>query len=441
MNEAWRSDHRTISQLPGPGLTSIGHAARARFLPIQPLEWWYFAQVFYSVMGTALGLAIGSLGAAGLAALAGVCLLRAGPYRGVVIKAAMAPLACALSFIVVQTLMHGQSLLGDYNREYITWMFALVIVHYLALQRGFTHRFAAFAAVMGLVTLPYLRSFAGDASRAGLDKTITISNPNDLGAWFGFCCVYLVVLGLETRRNWIRALSWVAAGGCLLVIGLTVSRAPLFAVACSIVFAFRRILNRGFVPFLALIVVAWFAYALGVFESSATRFAQRGFEESGRLLVWPLAINRFLESPLTGVGTGNVGTWVPQAGMHVTPHNAFIFIALASGIVPLLFFFIYWVQLFATAFRHPHDSPGEASFHSTLLVYSFLIALNLNGVFQVPWLLVALAAVRARGLLRTAPLAAGARLTGRQGTRFRRAGDPWPASRLAPSQGHQPGVR
>ena len=70
-------------------------------------------------------------------------------------------------------------------------------------------------ALVGISTLPYMKSFANDPSRVGLDKTITIANPNDLGAWFGFCSVYFTIAGLETRRNWVRAISWSTAVGCL----------------------------------------------------------------------------------------------------------------------------------------------------------------------------------------------------------------------------------
>ena len=46
------------------------------------------------------------------------------------------------------------------------------------------------------------------------------------------------------------------------------------------------------------------------------------------------------------MGVADVETYIPVKGMKVSPHNAFIFIALASGVVPLVFFIVYWVRLF-----------------------------------------------------------------------------------------------
>src|SRR5262249_17520571 len=148
--------------------------------------------------------------------------------------------------------------------------------------------------LIGVSTLPFMTAFQNAADRAGLEKGIGIGNPNDLGAWFGFCAVYFTILGIETRRQWIRALAFVLAGACIFVVGLTVSRAPLLAAAICIVFAFRRVLKRGFIPVLSLVIVAWIAYGAGVFDRATSLYQERGLEETGRFLVWPLAIERFL---------------------------------------------------------------------------------------------------------------------------------------------------
>jgi len=292
-------------------------------------------------------------------------------------------------------------------------MVGLVIVQYLALRRGFLHRSAIAILFILVSTLPYLKSFGSDLSRAGLETNIGIANPNDFAAWSGFCCVYFTVLALESRRNWVRLLSSVTALGCLLIVGLTVSRGPLFAMACAIVLALRRVLRRGFVPFLSLIVLAWIAYGLGLFDRSTAMYAQRGLEETGRLLVWPLAINRFLESPLAGVGIARVKTVLPVVGVAVSPHNGFIFIALASGVVPLLFFIAYWIRLLAATFKVGVRSHEDASFHAPLLLYSFLIVMNLNEAFMAPWMMATSAAVTSAGFLVNAKRAVAARWNAR----------------------------
>ena len=368
--------------------------ATSRYLPPPAVEYGYYVWVFYSIMGAALGISINLLGIGMLVLLATACVMRMGLRATTTILGPVAlPLACAASFVGVQILVFGESVTGGGIPDFLAWMLGLVIVQSLALRRGFLHRFAIAAFLIGLSMLPYMTAFGNDRQRMGLVRGITVENPNDLGAWWGFCCVYFTILGLETRRNWVRILSWVSAMGCLFVVGLTVSRAPLFAAVVCILVAFRRVLKRGFLPFLSVAVVAWIVYGLGLFAGPAGLYAERGMEETGRFVIWPLAIERFLQSPLTGVGASHIAT------LGITPHNGFIYIALASGALPLAFFVAYWARLFVDAFRVNVASHDEAPFQISLLLYAFLIAMNLNSVFMVPWIVASLCTVAGTGFL------------------------------------------
>ena len=251
--------------------------------------------------------------------------------------------------------------------------------------------------LIGAATLPYLRA-VGTEHRAGLASTITIANPNDFGAWFGFCCVYFATLGVEVRRQWVRAAAWSLAVVSALILAMSVSRGPLLAAALAIAFALRRTLRQGFLPLICLVSAAWAAFALGLFDRPAELYAQRGFEETGRLAVWPLAIGRVLESPLAGAGAGHVDIYLPGAGISVTPHSAPLFIALASGIVPLLLFLAYCVHLVQSARRSSAAVNPDAPFHHSLLLYALLIAMNLNVAFMLPWAMVTFASVSVGGL-------------------------------------------
>jgi hypothetical protein len=358
-----------------------------------------YAQIFYATMGPAIGIEIGGLGIGLLALIGGLSVIRMSRYWPVILAPAALPLACGASLIAVQVVVFGDSIGGGYGRDFIPWMASVVIMQYLALRPGFLHRLSIVVFLIGLSCVPFMRSFVNDASRVGLSKGITIGNPNDFGAWFGFCCVYFTVLGLEVRRNWVRVVAWLVALFCLFIVGVTVSRAPLFAMACSLSFALRRVLKHGFFPILALIVLVWIVYALGYFDGPAAAYAQRGLEETGRLQVWPLAIRRFLEAPLTGVGLQHTKTFIPIADMAIEPHNGAIFIALSSGIVPLVFFVAYWVQLVATSMRVGVRSHPDAPFQSALLIYSFLISMNLNTAFMLPWMMGTFASITAADFL------------------------------------------
>jgi O-antigen ligase len=273
-----------------------------------------------------------------------------------------------------------------------------MIVQSLSLRPGFLHRFACVAFVIGLTALPHLESMSSKHGlvRMHLERTdaiSTLANANGLAAWFGFCCVYFTIVGFETKRMAVRVTSWLAAVGCLYVVGLTVSRGPLLASAIAIIVTLRRLLKRSFLPVLVLIGLGCVIYELEIFTPIATSYAARATENTGRLNVWPLVIERFLSSPLLGVGVSNVGTYVPSKGRVITPHNNFLYLALASGVVPLIFFLGYWIRTARRVFGANIEQVSDAPFRIPLFTYAFLIALQLNTSFMFAWMVVTLCVV------------------------------------------------
>jgi O-antigen ligase len=207
---------------------------------------------------------------------------------------------------------------------------------------------------------------------------------NGLGAWFGFCCLYFTIVGIETRRVGVRVVSSLAAVGCLYITGLTVSRGALLATAIGITVAFRGLLRRGFVPLLVFITVSGTMYNFGVFDRIISDYSTRGMEDTGRLSVWPLALERFLNSPLLGVGMSNVATYVPFKQKRYIPHNSFLFVALASGVLPLAFFVAWWIRTAHNAFWSGEQSAAGA-FRLPFLVYTFVNTWVGDFTFMAPW--------------------------------------------------------
>jgi O-antigen ligase len=361
--------------------------------PPRFVEYGYYCSIFYSILAPVLGLSVGFLGAALLAVLAGLCVLYLGPRVVTFFARIFFPLGCALSLIVMQIVFHHESLLGENARPFITWILGLIVVQSLSLRQGFLQRFGLAIFLIGLTLLPYLNmDYTGTAEyqRAGLQEGVGLANPNDLATWFGFCALYFIITGIETPRLTVRIVSWLVTIGCLYVVGLTVSRGTLLAFAIGSVVAFRRLLKRGFLPLLLLCTLSWFLYESGVFDRMAAAYTTRATEESGRFLVWPLAIERFLQAPLTGVGVSDMYTYVNTKRAH-TPHNGFLYVALASGVVPLLFLVGYWWRAARGALRAQRVPTIEAPFCLPLLIYAFLITMEGNLPFMKPWAIVALA--------------------------------------------------
>jgi hypothetical protein len=364
--------------------------------PSAILEYTYYGLVFYSIMGTALGFSVPLVGAAFAAVLALYCVITQGPAGIVALSQVAFALGCAISFVLIQLVIHGESSLDEYVRAFVNWIPALILVQCLTLRRGFLHRSALATFAIGLSTLPYLNlayTFGGgdaEVGRAGLDRSVTLANPNDLAAWFGFCAVYFTVAGNEAKTTWGRLTSWIAALASLYIVGLTISRGPLFAFAVASIVSLRRLLKRAFVPFLLFIILGWISYQSGVFEKIGAAYAARGLEQSGRFEVWPLALERFLNAPIGGVGVSNLATRVPQIAEAVTPHNGFILVALASGIIPLTFFLAYWWRSFRGVYRGIAEREPSSAYHLPLLIYAFLITLQLNMPFVSFWMLTTL---------------------------------------------------
>ncbi len=364
------------------------------------MEYAYFATVTYGSLGTVLGLYVRFLEPALLLLLAVWCLARLGP-RALSVYAPMAfPLACALSLLIIQLVVHGESIVpsgviagtGGELRVVIVWILGLFIIQSLVMRQGFLHRFALVSFVTGLGLLPFIKFYGYSTTlvRIGLEG-VGRDNPNALGMWAGFCAVYFFVAGIEARRTFMRVAAWLAGVGCLYMVGITVSRGPLLGTAVATTMALRRLLKRGTLPLLLLLGLSWMIYTSGLFEPIATFYAYRGLEESGRGLTLPIAIDRFLQTPLTGVGISHVTLYVPSINRFLNPHNSFLYIGIMSGVIPLAFFLAYWGRAALGVLQARAKNLPDAPFLLPLLVYAFLEAMILDLAFMSNWHMVVLA--------------------------------------------------
>ena len=79
-------------------------------------------------------------------------------------------------------------------------------------------------------------------------------------------------------------------------------------------------------------------------------------EETGREILWPMAVDRFLTSPLGGVGESNILLPLPGSSKKAPPHNAFLHFALSSGVLPFAFFLAFWIQAARKSVFHTRGS-------------------------------------------------------------------------------------
>jgi hypothetical protein len=278
---------------------------------------------------------------------------------------------------------------------------------------------------LALSVLPFLTHNPGTIERARVDIDLGVqgglSHPNGLAEWFGFFVVYFALFGLQAKRVMYRAASWSAAAGCLFVVSLTVGRGPIIAAALAIAVGFRRVFKRGFIPLLLLIILTGGIYASGMFDEPLAKYTQRGMEDTGREILWPIALRRIFSSAenlLLGVGWSEVKIYALSTHKANAPHNTFLYFALASGLVPLVFFAGFWMRAAWRSVRYAQGEEGDA-FRLPYLIYTLVVVMLADWSFMSPWALltvaVAAGSVTAYGTRRfpVAELRNGAILRGR----------------------------
>jgi hypothetical protein len=360
---------------------------------LAPAEYGYFFVIFCIALGGALGLTLMADVGGGflMVVVLGLCVIALGPSFMTVLQTTWIPLACGASYLFIQLVLHEESIYGAYVHPFALWLVSLVIVQTLAMYRSnFLHRFAWFTVFIAVAMLPYMSMGQGKGyERLSSGGAVAYGHINQLGSWFGFCVLYLTIKGfIETRRAY-RLAAWLMAVGFLYALTLTVSRGALIATIASLLVASRRLVKNGVLPILLFAVLLVGFMEIGVFDQGIQFYSRRAGEETGRLTVWPLVIERILNSPLIGVGASNPGG-VTSSGSFISAHNGFLFLAVASGIFPFTLFCAYCFRS-GMAARRSNDSDGNSAFYLPLVTYAVLIISTGNLEFMLPWAIVSLA--------------------------------------------------
>lgn len=352
----------------------------------------YFFVMFYTVLGAPLGLTVGNVGVGILMLFVfGGWLAEAGGSLSLVLRQIGWTLACGVSYLVIQLLIHDESSSQIYVRNFGMWIPSLFVLQWLAGREQFLHRFAFMTIALGFAMIPYMNTYGGGGyQRFGLDNSVGFANPNDLGCWYGFCALYLTLAGFSAQATGSRMFCWIVGLACLYLVTLTLSRSPIIAMAGAILVASRRLFKESFPLLLLLGGLAYGAMLLGVFDTALKSYGLRATEETGRLGIWPMLIEKFLNAPLLGIGASHAGA-VNSGGRFITPHNGFMLIGVSSGIVPLAFFVGHWIKAAKAALRATVDNWPGSEFQLPLLVYALLVTNSGNQSFMAPWAMVCMA--------------------------------------------------
>jgi O-antigen ligase len=357
-----------------PSLRSV-HATLSKYF-----EYAYYAAVSYGYLGTAYGLSISMLTAGMIALLGGLCILR---LRAQAIVALRFPILFAVSFIFIQIAVHGESFMQSYVRAMVIYMLTAIIIVALSNRPGFIPRFAAIMFLIGLMALPFMDFSKG--GRAAVDEQVgVLQNPNGLAEFFGFIAVAFTIRGLESRRSLACWLHIAITIFSLFILGLTVTRSVIIAYCLALIIVFRRQLRRSFIPILILVALGGGAFASGLFDSIIGSYSERAMEDTGRTFLWASASALFVESPMAGIGVSKSYIELPLSKKSEGPHNGFLFVALSSGVIPLLLFAAYWLMGLRGALKTSSQNPMQP-YLLPLWAYAFFQGQFNSEAFFQPW--------------------------------------------------------
>ncbi len=235
---------------------------------------------------------------------------------------------------------------------------------------------------------------AGGGSYSGRFAVGESSNPNSVGAVMAFGSAtswYLAVIG-RTRLG--RRVAFAAPVLMVVALLLTASRGALIVMIVALLvipLTSRSLRPRQAVALLLVAPIAATAMLLVIPQTTIERLASTGQElESGdlnlRRQLWDVAIETFVEQPITGVGAGASRIVIGrEVGREAGAHDAFLSIAAETGVLGLSAFLTMLGLAALAALRLPAPHRGAAI---ALLVTLFVALVPLHVEFaKTTWLI------------------------------------------------------
>lgn len=346
-------------------------------------EGLFYCYLFYTFFAVKLNIDIPNLGAAWLFGLAMLTFIFRDrpPWRKLNL---MLILLTAGSFFIIQVFWFKTEFIS--LKGFINWLPLAIIIDKLVTRRNFIFRLAIVMLIISVLMYPSVISqnenmIGGTKiSRAGAEGT-GIDNPNALGAWFGFCALVFWLWGSKQQWLSVRMCLWSCALVGAGLLSLTVSRGALLALFAGICLGFRRLKlwqRLSILAFLAALSLA--LYGSFVFTQAVESYQLRAFQQTGRYYIWPEMIEEIIKNPWIGSGIQNVVYFIPSLQQLRTPHNAILFLWVASGIVPITLFICLLGMAFVKAQRWT-EARNEQSIDPLPIVAYAIILFQLSNLY------------------------------------------------------------
>jgi O-antigen ligase len=234
-------------------------------------------------------------------------------------------------------------------KSHFVWVAYIVIIYPQIYRPNFIKHLVIVLTSIILILLPFITFIdSGDVARAYIFGT-GIDNANVVGTWIGFCALFYWLWG-GTANSWKS--KFLLYSLAILLLGYmlqTVSRGSLVGLLIAIAISFRQDKIRVVVVKLVLLLSAYFILLnIPLVANTIVGYQTRMFVDTGRFEVWPSALEMIKNQPWLGYGANHVLIFVFHR--YLLPHNVFLYMLVAGGIISTVPFVILWLNTLIASF-------------------------------------------------------------------------------------------
>ena len=234
----------------------------------------------------------------------------------------------------------------------------------------------------------------GSVTRVYFSGT-TFDNPNTFALWLGFAALIFFYWGQNKPKIFGKIFFWGLSLLSLYFLSQSFSRGAILGLGIALIFSIKYIKKKDLAIILILILLTILTAKNNlVLENVISGYQLRINLDTGRTLIWKEAFNHLMNHPFTGVGIDSVEILIPSlTSSGVSPHNSFLQIGLASGLIPLFVLLAEILLLLFISLKSQYK--GSANSYSfpplPLWFYSVIGMFMISEAIYAPWCVAAFA--------------------------------------------------
>ena len=355
------------------------------------IRYLYFAYVFVSLIAGPLNIPFAKIGSLWVGAVAFLIFLRKPHSFNRISPMHIFPFLITVTTCGIMSIIHGLSWSDPIWNVVFRLMVVWILNSYIVSEIIITPKCYEIMVVVISITLVigYFSSAAilGDYNRLSIMNGSSFGNSNDFAHWCSFCVLSFLFMSFRLRDVFQKSFFLIMAAVFLILALSTFSRATLLGLAASGIFYLFLLITKSDLKrknFLANIVLIGLLFLvilqLNVFETISLGYSNRWEEETGRMELWPAAIEVIRKAPVWGWGNLYQEIYMPLKNSSTSTHNPFLRLATYAGVVPSIILLMYYTKGFVKSYID-YRTNSETIYVVVLLFFMFLAINTSNWEF------------------------------------------------------------